>query len=201
MFTPNLDEPQDVLKFLADPLRAVYEGLDHGVSFAELTLAGLPPNTHLWAHLVRYQARHYLKGLGPQPWDLAELANSGIQLSCGAIEIRALKRLGDGPPHPGVSGARRDFYGQQYLPLAWGDMTTPTTGANLILDWNVDAGHHLTLALSKPIGVWRYRGQPQLAWRCWVPFGDDGHPGFVPADGPLEPDLDLSEFDNEEQIG
>jgi hypothetical protein len=203
MFTPDLDQPEDVLKFLTDPLRSIYEGLDDGVSFAELTLAQLPRDAHLWSHLVRYQACHYLVGLGSKPWNLAKLANSGMQISYGPIQVRVLKRLSDGPPHPGVSGARRDFYGQQYLPLSWGDLTTPASGANLIVDWNADAAHHVTLALSKPIGTWKYQGQPKLAWRCWVPFDDNGQPGFMPADGPsgIEPDLDLGELEDEEQIG
>jgi len=204
MFTPDLDDPQDALRFLAHPLRSVHDALDDGVSFAELTLAALPRDPHLWSHLTRYHAWHYLHGLGPQPWCLVKLANSGIQIEYEPIVVRVLKRFGSGPPHPGASAARRGFYGQQSLPLAWGEITIPASGANLIIDWGVESQTRIALALSKPIGTWRYGGQPKLQWRCWVSFDDEGQPGFVPSDGPsgLEPDLDLSEFEDVEgQIG
>jgi hypothetical protein len=202
MFTSEdgLDQPEGILNYLAEPLRAVRDAFDDGASYAETILAGQPRDRYVWAHLARYRAYHYLANLKASTWDLAtHLSNSGIQISRGPLVLRALKRLDDGPPNPGPSLARRTFYGQQALPLQWGNIVTPDSGANLIVDWNVDRHFEVTLALSKPTGVWKYKGKPKLAWRRFVTFDDDDYPGFVPSDEPLDfgPTYDPSELDDD----
>lgn len=197
----TLDAPTEILDYLADPLCALRDAFDDGVSYAALTMEGRPSDPYLWAHLARYQAFHFLSSQNRIGWELVRLPNSGIQVTKGPLVARALKRLGDGPPPPGHSGARRGFYGQRALPLIWNGALTPEAGANLIVDWNADPKtHEVTLALSKPLGQWRFQGVPKLEWRVFVDFSDDGHPGFITSDEPLDGSIfDPAELDSDDQ--
>jgi hypothetical protein len=76
MFT--LDEPDDVLRFLASPIRAVREALDHGVSWADIILDGMPRDPHMWAHAVRFAAREQL-GAAPMPGPLGISRTQGLR--------------------------------------------------------------------------------------------------------------------------
>jgi hypothetical protein len=194
MFT--LTDPPEILDYLAAPLRAMRDAFDDGASYASLTMEGRPRDPYLWAHLARYHAYHFLHDLVASAWTLSTLRNSGIQVAKGPLVVRAFKRLGGGPPHPGHSLARRDYYGQRLLPLLWEGVQAPESGANLLVDWDADPSTlQVSLALSKPEGVWRFQGKPKLEWRHYVDFADDGHPGFIPADEPLDDiDLDIDEL-------
>jgi hypothetical protein len=173
MFT--LDDPDQVLQVVEKPLRDLYEALDAGVSFADTVMAGQRPDPHMWAHAVRYHACTVLLEQAPIGYTLGrKLRNSGIELRQGPILMRVLKSRDGGPPHPGVSSARRGFYRQQFplLPMVWEGINVEK-GANLIIDWTVGVQQKVLLALSKPTGVWNFLGQPKLEWRRPVAF--DGH--------------------------
>ena len=162
MFTHNLDEPEDLLSYLAEPIRALHEGLDKGVSLADGKMSDLPEDRILWAHLVRLGARMHLGTLEPEEWKLGrDLPNAGIELVRGPIVFRALKSQQGDPPHPGWSRSRKQFWSQQgTLPLVVNGVVMPQ-GANLILDWHVSQAREVLVALSKPVGVWKYRGAPK----------------------------------------
>jgi len=200
--TPDPDQPEDVLAYLADGVRAVRDALDEGISFADGILSALPLDPYLWAHLVRYQARAVLTGLEPETWSLGrDLRNSGIEIARGPFTVRALKSQGGGPPHPGGSGARRSFWGQQMaLPF---DGNEGAVGANLILDWDAGLDREILLGLSKPIGIWKYRGIPKLEWRRPVEVGEDTELRFTPGeeDVDVEPRFDLTELEEEGDAG
>jgi hypothetical protein len=74
---------------------------------------------------------------------------------------------------------------------------------NYILDWTVDRERVISLALSKPVGIWRYRGTPKLEWRRPVRITDGEELRFVPADEDLsvEPAFDPGEFEVGGDVG
>jgi hypothetical protein len=195
MFT--LDEPDDVLRFLASPIRAVREALDHGVSWADIILDGMPRDPHMWAHAVRFAAREQL-GAGSDAWTVRDLANSGIEVVASPVVMRTMKAQAGGPPSPGHSRTRRAYWMQQgTLALDWDGTREPVTGANLLLDWSLGSAREVFLSLSKPVSVWKYRGQPRVAWRRPVEFDDANVPHFVVSDESVdvEPKFDLTEFE------
>jgi hypothetical protein len=198
--TIQLSNPESILDFLADPLRAVRDALDDGISFADTVLAALEFDAHFWAHAVRYRAACHLAGLQPPGWRITRrLPNSGIEIARDPLVFRTFKTTQDVPPPPGANLARRSFWTQRpavvlNLPLSWNDVQMPVDGANLLLDWNVDDERSLRLALSKPIGTWKYQGTPKLEWRRLVVFGSDDEPRFEGRDEGLEVELDLSEI-------
>jgi hypothetical protein len=198
---PDPSDPEAVLNFLREPVEGARNALDDGVSFADTTLHGQPPDAHLWAHLVRYRARLVLDGLKTD-WGLRVKANSGFEIVHGPFVVRTLKAQDAGPPHPGKSVLKRSFYSQSQqiaLNLGGGTGEPPVQGANLILDWNTDDQRNLLVALSKPKGVWAYRGQPDLEWRRVVRFDPGGGPRFEPMeeDVIVEPIFDLSEVEED----
>ncbi|MGA2284277.1 MAG: hypothetical protein ABSH07_11535 [Candidatus Dormibacteria bacterium] len=212
-FTLDLDDADQVLAFTARPLRLVRDAFDDGVSFADSHLAGQPSDDHYWSHSVRYRARNLLVDAD---WDNngwrfgRRLANSGIEIMGGALALRVLKAIGGGPPHPGLSHARQAYWRQRVAPpqptqlsLALAiDGVILINGSNLIVDWDVVAKRQLVLALSKPIGVWRYQTKPKLAWRRHVVFASDDEPRFLPADEDIGvdfPDYDASELDEPDE--
>jgi hypothetical protein len=200
MFT--LDDPQEVLEFLVEPIQAVRAALDHGVSWATAMLEGRPHDPHMWAHLVRYEARNRL-GSGTASWSVRPLANSGIEIASTPLVMRAMKSHEGGPPPPGHSRTRRAFWSQQpwqgTLALSWDGIREPTAGANLILGWMRAADGGVDLALAKPIATWKYKGQPRLAWSRPVEFDDEDVPRFVVADETVdvEPRFELDELSPE----
>jgi hypothetical protein len=201
MFTRHLDDPEQVLTYLTVPIRAIRDALDHGVSLADSMLGGLLPfDSHLWAHIARYGACQHLAQVQPDGWECGrKLPNSGIEVICSPLVLRTLKAQGSDPPHPGGNLARRMFWtqGQQMrLPLSLGGVRFPE-GANFILDWTVNRERVIALALSKPIGTWKYRGTPKLEWRRPVRIADGEDLRFVPTDEDLsvEPAFDPGEFE------
>jgi hypothetical protein len=192
----TLDGSNDVLTFLADPIRAVRAALDHGMSWADTVLDARPRDPHMWAHLVRYEARNEL-GDGAADWTVSRLLNSGIEIVRAPLVMRTMKAQDGGPPSPGHSRNRNAYWTQQgSLGLDWAGIKEPEFGANLILDWATDADRTLQLCLSKPIGIWKYRSQPKLAWSLPVEFDADDVPGFVISEESVEvePKFDLDEL-------
>jgi hypothetical protein len=198
--TIRLDDPESILDFLANPLRAVRDALDDGISFADTVLGGLKFDPHFWAHAVRYRAACNLACGQPLDWRITRpLPNSGIEIARDPIVFRTFKTHENVPPPPGTDRARRAFWTQRpvvvlSLPLQWGKVEVPVNGPNLLLDWNVDEERNLRLALSKPIGTWGYQGTPRLEWRRLVIFGSDDEPRFPGGDEDVEVELDLSEI-------
>lgn len=205
---PNLNDPTDLLLYLSKPLRAARDGLDHGVSYAATVVTDRQSDDdYYWAHAARWQARRYLAGLSPDGWELGrKLPNTGIELLCGPVVLRVLRRYQDGPPNPGTSRARKGFY-SQYTPeavlgLEWPDGVQLPDSCNLIVDWAVGANKQVSLALSKPVGVWKFKGQPKLDWRRLVAFDPNDEPRFETLDDEFEiPRYDEAEMDTYEGTG
>lgn len=201
MFTASYDEPEEILAFLSDGILGLRDALEDGVSFADGVMDGNPDDPHLWANLVRYRARMKLEEHETQAWSMGRhLRNSGIEIVKGPIVMRALKAQGDAPPHPGASRARRNYWMQQLTLPFDGNDAGPAAGANLVVDWALGGEREILLALSKPIGVWKYRGAPKLEWRLPVVYVDDTELGFQPTDEDVavEPVFDLTELEEED---
>lgn len=109
--------------------------------------------------------------------------------------MRVLRSQRGNPPHPGCSQARQRFWCQ--LPLFDEGFVVPA-GANLILDWSLTEDSAIELALSKPIAVWPYQGNPRLEWRRSVADDVDTGLRFTPMDEGTEVSFDLTEI--EEQV-
>jgi hypothetical protein len=203
MYTP-LQEQAEALEILAPAIREMRVALDHGVSFADSTLDERPGSAYTWATLVRYEARNHLRTVvDGASWSLNDLPNCGLEVVQARFVMRALKKSRGGPPNPGKSSSRRNYYLQRphqgVLPLEWDATVEPEHGANLLLDWSLDLDQHLQLALSKPMGLWKYRGHPILRWRRVLT--DEGDvPRFVPAveDVPVDFRFELGELDAED---
>lgn len=203
MFTHIQDEPEQILAFLGEAIRGLRDALEDGASFADSVMDGSPSDPYLWAHLVRYRARMKLEEHETQSWALGRhLRNSGIEIVQEPVVMRALKSQGDAPPNPGPSRARRSYWTQQLtLPFDVHEAGS-ASGANLVVDWALGEKREMLLALSKPIGLWKYRGAPKLEWRLPVVFVDDKELSFQPGDEDVavEPVFDLTELD-EDDIG
>jgi hypothetical protein len=223
MNTLDLRDASDILSYLARPLRAVRDALDHGIAYADLALSEVAPDgerqqevldglddaarrlreaqyrsnyRHLWAHAARHEAGIRLDRATPIGWRRGRrLANSGIEIARDPFVARVLKSQDGCPPAPGGSRSRQKYWQQASgphqtdIPFSWlaepdSDdwLVMPSDGANLIIDWDSDRGRQLLLGLSKPKGVWRYRGQPDLEWRRIVEFTADDEPCFISAD-------------------
>lgn len=195
----TLDDPDAVLASLAEPIRAIRRALDHGISWATTVLDGIPRDPHMWAHLVRFEARNEL-GDGAESWRVRPLANSGIEVVSTPLVMRTMKAQDGGPPSPGHSLARRAYWAQdarqRSLGLDWGGIQEPGDGANLVLGWTPGVDGGVELALAKPIATWKYKGQPKLAWSQPVEFDTDDVPHFIVAeeDVEVEPKFDLGEL-------
>lgn len=201
MFTQSQSEPEEILAFLSDGIQGLRDALEDGVSFADGVMDGNPSDPHLWANLVRYRARMKLEEHEAQAWSLGRrLRNSGIEIVKGPMVMRALKSQEGAPPHPGTSWARRNYWMQQLILPFDGNDAGHAMGANLVADWALGEEREILLALSKPVGVWKYRGAPKLEWRLPVVFVDDAELSFQPSDEDVavEPAFDLAELDEED---
>lgn len=223
MNTSELRDPDDVLGYMARPLRAVRDALEHGIAYADAAHLDVGPDgerqremlskldgatrtlreaqyrsnyRHLWAHAARFEANIQLDEATQIGWRRGRrLPNSGIEVARDPLVARVLKSRDGCPPAPGHSRSRRKYwqqagrYHQMGLPFPWlpeadsADwLVMPSDGANLIIDWDADRSRQLLLGLSKPNGVWHYRGQPDLEWRRIVEFTEDDEPRFVATD-------------------
>jgi len=212
MSTPNLEDPKQVLTYLTPAILAVRTGLDHSVSLADSFFATneLPFDPWLWSHVARFGTSVHLRKEEPKnepkEWERGRiLANSGIELKRMPLVLRVLKARGDGPPHPGLSLAKKLFYsrnGFPRLPITVGGAIIPEV-ANYILDWATNKERELFLALSKPTGIWQYGQRPKLEWRraFTQPEGEDLR--FIPGedDLPTEDVFDPSEFEEDHESG
>lgn len=192
--------PDEILRALAAPITTTRKALDDGVSFADSTLDGQPYCAHTWASLVRYRARNRLiaEWKSTDKWHVKKFRNSGFAISLAPFSMRTLKAQQSGPPHPGVNLARREYWQQirQERFTLPGDEFTADHAANLILDWKLGANRDVIIALSKPEGIWRYKGEPRIEWRLTVSFDERDLPVFVPSDEdvPVAAKYDLDEL-------
>jgi hypothetical protein len=167
MYTPAEDpatEPEHIARYLAEPIAAAWRCFDRGTGAADEFFAAeehRSDDPHMAAQIARYEARLSLErdAVGAE-WELLKLANGGIHIALAPFEVRVLKAYGAGPPNPGKSHARREFYQQFAFSLF-----STLDSANLILYWMVRPKNQLLLGLCKPKGVWRFKGQPKLEWR------------------------------------
>lgn len=184
---------------MAKPALALRNGLDDGVSFADTTLANQPFDTYVWTMLTRYRAYVRLKAEAQdKDWTVRRLRNCGIEIRRGGLTVRALRSMDAGPPNPGRNTARRQYY-RQYIQTSLsypGEESGP--GANLLLDWMVGQDREILMALSKPIGVWRYKGQPDLEWRKPLTFDEDDTASFTGVD---ETDIEIPPKFDEDELG
>lgn len=202
MNTPSPHQPEEVLAFLSEPLKAVYDAFDHGISWADAQMDGLEPDAHYHAHHVRYAALAYLKKLQSDGWGLGRpLKNSGIEIVRFPMVFRVFKGQHGQPPHAGRNHARRGFWNQGRLGLDFGSgVVMPEFGANLIVDWDTGIEGPL-LALSMPIGNWEFQGQPKLAWRRFFTVNDTDDLRFIATDEDLGFDLRLDDEDLDQEEG
>lgn len=206
MFT-LLDDPNEALAHLTEPLRALRDCLEGGGSFADSTLEGHPPDAHMWAHLTRYRARNELYEAegAATGWGMGrKLANSGIEILCDPLVVRVLKTQGSTTPHPGGNSARIKFWSQAVmtqlrLPLLFGN-NSMRQGANLIVDWTIGPDKEILLALAKPLGPWQYRHHPKLQWRKPVLFDNADEPRFIPRDEDVEVRYESDELKGEREV-
>lgn len=172
-------------------------------------MGDLPSDGYTWATLVRYWAWQEIEqtqaGSADLDWKARRLACNGMELECGPYRLRPFKSIFAGPPAPGHSEAKRDYYRQQSIPnVLQGslfDEPSPAQGANLIIDWSVGAKREPIIALSKPKGIWPYRAIPDLEWRITIRFGDDSDPSglrFTPPDD--DSDWDFRNLDRTEIV-
>lgn len=201
--TANLDpnDPESILAHLREPLTAIHHSMDDGVSFADGTLDGQPWNPHVWATLVRYRALNLLHQVDKDGWGVSRaLPNCGIAVTVGPLSGRLLKSQAGGPPSPGRNLARLRYWSQYHqlaLNLDSPDASIdPVVGANLIIDWDVTDDREVILALSKPIGTWKYKGKPELEWRLPV-MADGDELSFAGQDEDVDVEVryDLRELD------
>ena len=171
--------PEAALAALREPLTVYRASLDSAVSFADTTMHRLPVCSFTWSTLVRYWVWQEMKRQRPSEavWRARRLNNNGMEISLNGHRVRPFKSLDAQPPAPGA-GQTRQAYWQQIrqdtLELEFDDPVFVSGGVNLILDWTLGAQRSTVLALSKPTGIWRFRGKPNLAWRVIVNFGDAG---------------------------
>jgi hypothetical protein len=195
---PSVHEPNEVLEYLAEPIRHYRDGLDHGVSMADGMMASQRPCPHTWAAVARFGARNYIHDVldeaGEVEWQLRELPNCGLELVQAPYVLRGLKAQDSGPPSPGRNPSRRRFW-DQFQTMTLFDSEAPHEGANLIVDWTLGRERNVLLALSKTRGTWAYKGAPQLEWRLPVVFDAGDEATFVSA----EEDVDVGiKFDETE---
>jgi hypothetical protein len=192
------DEPEAILSALSRPLIAYRSALDDGVSFADTQMADLPTCPYTWAALVRYWACHRFVELtdAQADWHVRRLRNNGMEIQIDGYVLRPLKAIEAGPPSPGANLARRQYFTQFYqLSLIDAGIFVPQ-GANLLIDWDVGKNRQPILALSKPVGFWKYKGKPRLECKGIVFGSDDDFPTFIP---PAEDDFDVNpRFDQDE---
>lgn len=196
MYTPDLENPDQLHAYLLDLLRAVYAALDHGVSYAEKILEGRKKEPHTYAGLIRYEARSRLEEEGSGDWHInRNLTNCAIQITRGPVVLRVRMSSQGSLPRPGRSHALQDFYEQ--VPLALNiDGVRLTSSANLILVYNVDSMQRLELFLCKPRGGSDSDGKSGWYWKRRVTIQTDEGIVFEPSDnedfdfGDLEADAD-----------
>jgi hypothetical protein len=199
MYTPpadEADEPEHIARFLTEPIAATWRGFDRGRAVADEFFAAQEDreyDPHLWAHLARYEAvlslrrEHSDIRASDRQWDLRLPHHSGIEIVKDPFRIRVCKAVGDSPQNPGRNRSRKEFFQQLGFSLF------AQTGANLILYWRVRSDE-LDLGLCKPKGLWRFRGQPKLEWRCPVHFDPLAGLTFPTADE----DVDVFRLDEAE---
>ena len=124
----------------------------------------------------------------------------GIEIRRLPCIVRVLKAQGDGPPPPGISHRRQDFYAQiaPRLPYPWEDLEVAgREGPNLIVDWAINDRREISLHVSKPNGSWSYAQEHKLEWRREIMIEGD-MPKFIGTeekDIPIEIVVDATELE------
>jgi len=179
--TPNGQNPDELLAYLSAPIRAVHEALDRGVSEAELVLEGRKWDPHMYADLIRYEARCWLEDQVTTAWQIDRtLANSGIQITRGPVVMRARMSQHGALPGPGRSYALQDFYRQHPLPLVI-DGAVLTSNANLVLAYTVNNDQTIGLCLCKPKSEALLGREAEFEWRKRVTINSGEGLTFTPS--------------------
>jgi len=161
---------ETVVSVLAPLLPKVYSALDHGTSkvceFFEREASG-NIDCYVAPALVRYYALRELKKLdrkakGEEDVNLDNIPNNGIYIHCGGYHIRILKSSNGGPPYPGRSISRQEFYQQHF--------TFYEEGVNLLILWDVNPPYNLsTLYIVCPRDCGTYRESIPVHWQFPIP--------------------------------
>lgn len=188
--------PEAIARWLAEPIAATWQAFDIGRTAADEFFAAEDRRAydpHMWAHIARYEASLSIRAAEKDGWMVRPIHHSGIEFTQGPYTVRVCKAVPGGPQSPGRNFARRQFFQQLSLPSFYGRVAP----ANLILYWRVREGA-LELGLCKPKGVWRFRGQPRLEWRCPVQYDPLAGLSF-----PVTPedDLDVGFRFDEDDLG
>lgn len=171
-----------------DPvLRVLWEALEEGAADAQHYFDGHgePANRTLYPGLVRYRALQYLQaaGLDASEFDLANLANNGIEIRSGAYRLRTLKADDGEVPRAGSSARRRNFYLQGTLfPSNEAERAT-----NLVVLWDYGPLGITELTLACPLAPESPTHGVQVAWMAPIP-----HPALgeeLPDDAGTDDDL------------
>lgn len=98
-----------------DPLlRLVWEALEAGASDAHTYFDehGEAINRTLYPGIVRYRAIQFFNSAGIEvtEFELANIANNGIEIAHGAYKLRVLKAEDGDVPRAGTSARKRNFY-------------------------------------------------------------------------------------------
>ena len=198
---PDPSDSEAVSQFMTEPVHAVVESFDDGMSYADASLEGMAADSHLHSHLVRYRAAQVLREQESNDgWRLGRgLQNSGIEVLKGPFTMRVFRAQDGGPPHPGGSFSRRQFWSQMdQLAFDLDGGTIGDAGAtNLILDWAVDEYRRVVVALSKPAGVWDYQQRPRIEWRIPVQIGEERMQKFEATEEDVSIVRDLIEVAND----
>ncbi len=182
-----MDSPCTATVALADldpVLRVLWEALEAGAADAQQYFDhhGERANPTLYPGLVRYRALQYLQaaGLDASAFDLANLANNGIEIRSGAYRLRTLKADDGEVPRAGSSARRRNFYLQGTL-----FSSAEAEGAtNLVVLWDYGPLGITEVTLACPLAPESHTRGVQVAWMAPVP-----HPAIA-AELPEEAETD-----------
>lgn len=150
-------------------LTLLWEALEAGAADAHLYFEehGETVNRTLYPGIVRYRAIQILNSAGVEAaeFELASIANNGIEIAHGPYKLRVLKAEDGDVPRAGTSARKRNFYCQGTLFGADWDSTT----TNLVLIWDYSGPVITELTLACPLAAESKSAGVQTAWSRPVP--------------------------------
>ena len=185
-------EADVVLEDLEGLTPVLYRAFEHAAQKARdyFEEGGLPFDKYMFAHQMRYHAKHYLAMTGQQVQDIAldNLANMGLALRYARYPIRIRKGDGANLPAPGRSVSMQMHYRQLRLQLAEEEGIAEFLLPNLLVLWHVNRRHNLLkLTLACPRDSENRRDSATYYWHVDIP-----HPAnFITSDEAWDDDEDL----------
>lgn len=171
-------------------LALLWEALEAGAADAHRYFEehGETINRTLYPGIVRYRAIQILTSAGVEAteFELANIANNGIEISHGTYKLRVLKTEDGEVPRAGTSARKRNFYCQGTLfGTDWDSTTT-----NLVLTWDYSGAVITELTLACPLAAESKSAGVHLAWSAPVPHpaerrGEAAEEDDAPEDLPI----------------